>query len=44
MKTTRLLLILLGVALAAFLLGWAFRAYLAPVAVVDYVNQRLFCN
>lgn len=44
MKATRLVLIVLGVALAAFVTGWAFRAYLAPEAVIDYVNQKFFCN
>lgn len=44
MKAARFLLILAGVALAAFVTGWAFRAYLAPEAVIDYVNQRFFCN
>ena len=24
--------------------GWVFRAYLAPEAVIDYVNQKFFCN
>lgn len=44
MSTSRLLLILIGVALAAFAAGWAFKGYLAPEAVIDYVNQRFFCN
>lgn len=44
MKTARLLLIIAGVALAAFITGWAFRAYLAPEAAIDYINQRFFCN
>lgn len=44
MKAARLVLIVVGVALAAFAAGWAFRAYLKPEAVIDYVNQRFFCN
>ena len=44
MSTSRLLLILIGVALAAFAAGWAFKGYLAPEAVVDFANQRFFCN
>ena len=44
MSTSRLLLILIGVALAAFAAGWAFKGYLAPEAVIDYANQRFFCN
>lgn len=44
MKAARFILIVLGVALAAFAAGWAFKAYLAPEAVIDYVNQRFFCN
>ena len=44
MKATRLVLIILGVALASFAAGWAFKAYLMPEAVIDYVNQRFFCN
>ncbi len=44
MKAARLALIVVGVALAAFAMGWAFRAYLAPDAVIDYANQRFFCN
>ena len=44
MKASRLILLILAVALAAFVTGWAFRAYLAPEAVIDYVNQRFFCN
>ena len=44
MSTSRLLLILIGVALAAFAAGWAFKGYLAPGAVIDYANQRFFCN
>ena len=44
MKATRLVLIVVGVALASFAAGWAFKAYLKPEAVIDYVNQRFFCN
>ena len=33
MSTSRLLLILIGVALAAFAAGWAFKGYLAPGTV-----------
>jgi hypothetical protein len=44
MKSTHLALIVLGVALAAFAVGWAFKAYLKPEAVIDYANQRFFCN
>ena len=44
MKAARLLLILIGVALAAFAAGWAFKGYLAPGAVIDFANQRFFCN
>lgn len=44
MKAARLLLIVAGVALASFAAGWAFKAYLKPEAVIDYVNQRFFCN
>ena len=44
MKATRLVLIVLGVALAAFSAGWAFKAYLSPDAVIDVANQRFFCN
>ncbi|MDT3737589.1 MAG: hypothetical protein ROZ00_15275 [Denitratisoma sp.] len=44
MKATRLLLILAAVAIAAFVSGWAFRAYLQPEAVVDFANRILFCN
>ncbi|CAG0950406.1 hypothetical protein RHDC1_00156 [Rhodocyclaceae bacterium] len=44
MSTSRLLLILIGVALAAFAAGWAFKGYLAPGAVIDFANQRFFCN
>ena len=34
----------LSAALASFAAGWAFKAYLKPEAVIDYVNQRFFCN
>ncbi|HMM54493.1 MAG TPA: hypothetical protein PKC23_05700 [Candidatus Desulfobacillus sp.] len=44
MKGLRLALVVAAVALASFAVGWAFRAYLAPQAVMDYVNQRFFCN
>lgn len=44
MKATRIVLLVAGVALAAFAAGWAFKAYLRPEAVIDYVNQRFFCN
>ena len=44
MKATRIALIVAGLALAAFAAGWAFKAYLAPEAVIDYVNQKFFCN
>lgn len=44
MKATRLVLIVTAAAVAAFVAGWAFRAYLSPEAVIDYVNQRFFCN
>lgn len=44
MKAARLVLVVAAVALAAFAAGWAFRAYLQPEAVVDYVNQRFLCN
>ena len=44
MKATRLLLIVLGVAAAAFVSGWAFRAYLQPEAVVDLANRIFFCQ
>ncbi len=44
MKTARLVLIVLAVALAAFAAGWAFKGYLKPEAAIDYINQRYFCN
>lgn len=44
MKPARLLLIVLLTALFAFAAGWAFKGYLKPDAVIDYVNQRFFCN
>jgi len=44
MKTTRLILVVIGVALAAFAAGWAFQGYLKPEAAIDYINQRFFCN
>lgn len=44
MKATRLALIVAAAALAAFVAGWAFRAYLSPGAVIDFLNQRFFCN
>lgn len=44
MKAARLALIVAGVAAASFAAGWAFKAYLKPEAVIDYVNQRFFCN
>ena len=44
MKAARLALIVIGVALASFAAGWAFNAYLKPEAVIDYVNQRFFCQ
>lgn len=44
MKITRVILIVAGVALAAFAAGWAFRAYLAPDAVVDFANRIFFCQ
>ena len=44
MSTARLPLILIGVALAAPAAGWAFKGYLAPGAVIDFANQRFFCN
>ena len=44
MKAGRLVLIIVAVALTSFATGWAFKAYLKPDAVIDYVNQRFFCN
>lgn len=44
MKAGRFILIVVGVSLASFAAGWAFKAYLKPEAVIDYVNQRFFCN
>jgi len=44
MKASRIILIMFGVAAVAFVSGWAFKAYLKPEAVIDYVNQRFFCN
>ncbi len=44
MKAGRLVLIIVAVALASFAAGWAFKGYLKPEAVIDYVNQRFFCN
>ncbi len=44
MKAARFILIILGVAAAAFAAGWAFNGYLKPEAVIDSVNQRFFCN
>ena len=44
MKSTRILLIVLGVALASFAAGWAFQGYHKPEAAIDYINQRYFCN
>lgn len=44
MKQARYALVLAAVALAAFAAGWAFKGYLKPEAVIDYVNQRFFCN
>lgn len=44
MKATRIVLIVAGVALASFAAGWAFKAYLEPEAVLDYVNRKFFCN
>ena len=44
MKAARIALIVGGVAVAAFAAGWAFKGYLAPEAVVDFANQRFFCN
>lgn len=44
MKATRFVLIVVGVALAAFAAGWAFKGYLKPGAAIDYINQRFFCN
>ena len=44
MKASRLILIVVVVAAAAFAAGWAFKGYLKPEAVIDYVNQRFFCN
>ena len=35
---------LAGLILLAFLLGWAFRAWLDPAAVVNFLNQQVFCN
>lgn len=44
MKASRIILIMLGVAAAAFVSGWAFRAYLQPEAVVDLANRIFFCQ
>lgn len=44
MKSLRFALVVLAVALAAFAAGWAFRAYLAPEAVLDLANRVFFCN
>ncbi len=44
MKPLRLALIVGAAAIAAFVSGWAFRAYLQPEAVVDFANRILFCN
>lgn len=44
MKASRLALIVVAIALASFAMGWAFKAYLKPEAVIDYVNQRFLCN
>ena len=44
MKAARIVLIVAGVALASFATAWPFKAYLKPEAVIDYVNQRFFCN
>ncbi|BBO19503.1 MAG: hypothetical protein AMXMBFR31_01000 [Candidatus Desulfobacillus denitrificans] len=44
MKATRIALIVAAVALASFAAGWAFKGYLKPEAVIDYVNQKFFCN
>lgn len=44
MNSARIILVMLGVAAAAFAAGWAFRAYLAPDAVVDFANRIFFCQ
>jgi len=44
MKAGRRVLIVLAVALAVAITAWAFLAYLAPESVINYVNQRFFCE
>jgi hypothetical protein len=44
MKTGRRALLIFALLILALVTGWGFRAYLAPEAVVDYVNQRFFCD
>ena len=44
MKAARIVLIVGGVAIAAFAAGWAFKGYLAPGAVIHFANQRFLCN
>ena len=44
MKSTRIILVMLGVAAAAFGTGWAFRAYLQPDAVIDLANRIFMCQ
>jgi hypothetical protein len=44
MKAARLVLVVVAVAIAAFAAGWAFKGYLRPDAVIDFANQRFFCN
>lgn len=44
MKPLRLVMAVAAIAVAAFVSGWAFRAYLQPEAVVDFANRIFFCN
>jgi hypothetical protein len=44
MKAGRLILTVLAAALVVLAAVWGFLAYLAPEAVIDYVNQRFFCD
>jgi len=38
------LLRILALVLLAFLLGWAYQAWLDPAGVVNFLNQQVFCN
>lgn len=44
MKPWQVALGVVLLAAAAFVAGWAFRAYLSPEAVIDFANRQFFCN